>query len=81
MNLFNEFKRLGFTITTGDKIPTPKRKKSTISIKEANRQMDLYSKITSGATFDPEASEGYQFPWYSKGLVPTLNLHNTNMMR
>lgn len=79
MNLFEQFKKLGFTITTADKIPAPKPRVYTLSIREANRQMDAYSKLRG--SFNPDAPLTYQTPWYAKGLVPTLNLSNTNMFR
>lgn len=79
MSLFSEFKKFGLTITTGDKIPTPKRKVYTLSIRQANKQMDAYAKLPG--SFDPDAPLTYQTPWYSAGMVPTVNTHNTHLFR
>ena len=79
MNLFAEFKRLGLTITTGDKIPVPPARVYTLSIRQANKQMDAYSKLQG--SFCPDAPLTYQTPWYSTGRIPTLNLSNTNRFR
>jgi|694.fasta_scaffold00982_45 hypothetical protein len=79
MNLFEQFKKFGFTITTADKIPVPAPRVYTLSIRQANAQMDAYSKLHG--SYDPDAPLTYQTPWYAPGLVPTLNLSNTNMFR
>lgn len=79
MTTFEQFKMLGYTITTGDKIPVPPARVYTLSIRQANAQMDAYAKLHG--SFDPDAPLTYQTPWYATGLVPTLNLSNTNMFR